>query len=200
VIVPSWLRDRPTDRRGIPVPYINQWGAEAPDRWRIAHDRHVHGPALFLDDDPDGEPDFTRQNMARQRECMVQGLCQVCAHRVPWSRRWLVVADVTTNNISALGQDVAVIHEPWLCQRCAEFALEHCPALIRRRRTERLLLVPVPRAGDVRVFVSKGYVDPPAACAEESRRVQPAMWVKVALPGVLAAGKAVVVLPRPAGS
>lgn len=124
MIVPSWLRRRPTDRRGIPVPYINQWGAEDdPGRWRIAHDRHVNGPALFFDDDPDGEPDFTRQNMARQRECMVEGMCQVCARAVPWSRRWLVVADVTTNNISALGQDIAVIHEPWLCERCAGFAL-----------------------------------------------------------------------------
>jgi hypothetical protein len=178
------------------VPYINQWGAEDdPGRWRIAHDRHVNGPALFFDDDLDGEPDFTRQNMARQRECMVEGMCQVCAHGVPWSRRWLIVADITTNNISALGQDIAVIHEPWLCERCAGFAVEHCPALIRRRRTERLLLVPVPRAGDVRLFVSKGFVDPPAPCAEESRRLQPAMWVKVALPNVLAAGKEVVVLP-----
>jgi hypothetical protein len=197
--VPVWLEHRPRDRRGIPVPYINQWGGEDATRYRIALDRHVRGPALFLDDDQDGEPDFTHQNMARQRECMVAGLCQVCARSVPWSRRWLVVADVTTNNVRAIGQDIAVIHEPWLCQRCAAFAVEHCPALIRRRRTERLLLVPVTRRGVIRLFVSTGFVDPPAPCAQESHRLMPAMWVKAQLPGVHALGKSVVVLDGAGG-
>lgn len=198
MIVPEWLRHRPTDRRGIPVPYINMWGneAELAARWRIAPDRHLGGElALFLDDDPDGAPDFTQQHMARQRECMVEGLCQVCARHVPWSRRWLVVADISTNNVRAHGATFAVVHEPWLCQRCALFAVEHCPALIRRRRADSLLLVPITRRGDVDVFVSRGFVDPPAPCAAESRRIKPAMFVKVTVPGVIAAGKDTIVVP-----
>jgi len=162
------------------VPYVNLWGEEDLTRVRIAYDRHTDSEALFLDDDDQEIPDFTRQNMGRQRECMVDGLCQVCHRQVPWSRRFVVVSGMSVQpiNVPKFG-DVVVIHEPWLCQRCAQFAIEVCPALIRRSREDELKLIQVSSQMDVSIVVSRGWIEGPLE--EETKRVQPAMWCKILL-------------------
>lgn len=178
--VPERLAHLRTDRRGLPVPYVNAWGVEDVTRFRIARDYHVHGmPALFMDDDPDGAPDFTRQNIARQRECMATDTCQVCGRYAPLEARVLVVATISVQAVDVpdLGR-CAVITEPWLDRECAAFAVQKCPALIRRRHDEDLTVVPVagrPR----RIILSRGYVDGPLR--EESLARQPVMWAKVLL-------------------
>jgi hypothetical protein len=173
-----------TDRRGIPVPYVNLWGEEDPARLRIAHDPHVGRPGVFLDDADQTVPDFTRQHMGRQRECMAAGLCQVCGRPVPWSRRFLVVAPMSTERIELGGRkDVPVVYEPWLDERCAQFATTRCPALIRRREDEDFHLVPATSRRQVVLVVSTGWLEGPLEA--QSRRVKPAMWVKAALPGLL---------------
>jgi hypothetical protein len=178
--IPDWLGHLRTDRRGLPVPYVNLWGVEDVRRVRMAYDRHTDSQALFQDDEGQEVPDFTQQNMGRQRECMVDGLCQVCRRHVPWSRRFLVVSDMSVQAIHEpkLG-DVVAIHEPWLCQRCAVFATDVCPALIRRTREEQLKLIPITSQMDVSMIVSRGWVEGPLE--EETKRVQPAMWCKVLL-------------------
>jgi len=179
-LVPDWLGHLRTDRRGLPVPYVNLWGVEDVTRIRMGFDRHIAGPALFLDDEAETVPDFTKQHMARQRECMIAGLCQVCARPVPWSRRFLIVTGFTVQAIAVpeLGEVVS-IHEPWLCERCARFASQKCPALIRRTHEDDLQLIPVTSKRDVRMVASIGYVDGPLS--EETQRVKPVMWVKVLL-------------------
>lgn len=145
--IPRWLQHLRCDRRGIPVPWINRWvapgtgGELAPDRVRIRRDRWVGGPGLFEVERPGDVPDFTRQDMGRQRESTIAGLCQVCGRPVPWARRLLVVADIATQvvDIDGVGEAL-VLTEPWLDRICARFALEHCPALIRRTRDEHLTL------------------------------------------------------------
>jgi len=178
--IPSWLTHLRTDRRGLPVPYVNLWGAEDPTRMRIAYDRHTDSEAFFLDDDDQEIPNFTRQNMGRQRECMVDGLCQVCHRQVPWSRRLLVISRMSVEpiNVPQLG-DVVAIHEPWLCHRCARFAIDVCPALIRRTREDELKLIQVSSQMDVSMVVSRGWIEGPME--EETKRVQPAMWCKILL-------------------
>lgn len=180
--VPEFLSHLRTDRRGIPVPYINRWGPERVDDVMIEIDSNVGGAALFLRDDDQTEPDFLHQSFQRQRECMTQGLCQVCARRVPWSRRFLVLSDMSVENILLGLRPTPAVTEPWLDERCAEFAMQHCPALIRRERDEALTLVPITSKRQVRFAMSRGYVDGPLEGV--SRQMQPVMWVKALLPGV----------------
>jgi hypothetical protein len=193
--VPPFLAHLRRDRRGLPVPYINLWGVESPDRLSVQYDPHVPGPGVYFDDTGQDVPDFTAQNMQRQRECMVDGLCQVCARHVPWSRRYLVVAELSVQRIDLYGKSTIVVTEPWLDERCAQYALETCPALIRRRRDEKLWLVPIRSKLEVVLIVSTGYIDGPDE--ELSKRLRPAIWVKAALPGKLrpAAVRGAVAIP-----
>lgn len=175
--IPTRLSHLRTDRRGIPVPWINRWGDEDPARYEIRYDPAVRGPALFLPDDETGAPDFLHQNHERQRLAMVEGLCQVCARPVPWSRRFLVVSGISAETIHVRGRGtIVVITEPWLDEFCATFAMRKCPGLIRRRTADDLHLIPVTSRRGVELVVSRGWVDGPLEA--ESRRVQPAMWVK----------------------
>lgn len=178
--IPARLSHLRTDRRGIPVPWINRWGDEDINRYEIRYDQAVRQPALFLPDDEAGGPDFFHQNHERQRLAMVEGLCQVCGRPVPWSRRFLVVSGISVETVHVPGRgEVVLISEPWLDELCATFALEKCPGLIRRRKADNLHLMPVIRQRDVELVVSNGWVDGPLE--EESKRVMPAMWVKAHL-------------------
>lgn len=158
--VPARLSHLRTDRRGTPVPWINRWGLEDPARYEIRYDAAVRMPALFLPDDDDAGPDFLHQNHERQRLAMVEGLCQVCARPVPWSRRFLVVSGMSAETVRVPGRgDVVVISEPWLDEFCAAFAMRKCPGLIRRRKTDDLHLMPVTSKRSVELVVSRGWVD-----------------------------------------
>lgn len=117
VAVPQWLSHLEVDRRGIPVPWINTWTAvegvnpladpsvdpltgepAGTDGFTVRYDSLAQQDGYFLDDEDRaafGHPDFTSQNPGRQRAAMIQGLCQVCARHVPWSRRFLVVAGLS---------------------------------------------------------------------------------------------------------
>lgn len=177
-----WLSHLRRDRRGLPVPYINIWGQETVDRLRVAYDPHARGRAVFYDDADQTVPDFTKQHMARQRECVAMGLCQVCARHVPWSRRNLVVAALSVQWVRLDGVDrreVPVIFEPWLDDRCAEIATRWCPALIRRTREERLTVVPVRSQRDVRLVLSTGWLEGPLEAETKADPV--GMWLKIAL-------------------
>jgi hypothetical protein len=174
---PPFLSHLRTDSRGRPVPYINLWGDEDVSRMSIEHDPHVGRAAVFVDDSEQAEPDFFRQNMQRQRECMVAGLCQVCARPVPWSRRFLVLSNISVQHIVLNRQPVVAFTEPWLDERCATFAIERCPGLIRRQRAADISLVSVTSKRQCVLTISTGTVDGPLE--ELSKDVQPVMWAKV---------------------
>ena len=164
------------------MPYVNRWGSEKGELLTIRHDPHVGGPAIFCDDEHETEPDFKAQNMQRQRECVAAGLCQVCARPIPWSRRFLVISGMSVEwvHVQTLGRTVPVVTEPWLDERCARFAMERCPGLIRRARKAELTLVPIRRQKDTQLVVSRGWVE--GELEEASRELEPAMWCKIALP------------------
>jgi len=187
VRIPDFLSHLRVDDHGRPVPYINRWGQQRSELVSIQHDPWVHMPGVFYDDARETVPDFKAQNMGRQREIVARGLCQVCARQVPWSRRFLVISTMSVEEITLHGRRVAVVMEPWLDERCADFALTKCPGLIRKRRSDDLQLVQV-RQRDATLIVSTGYVDGPLE--DESRRVQPAMWCKVALSNLRATERA----------
>jgi hypothetical protein len=181
---PSWVPPRLAhlrrDRRGLPVPFVNNWGPEDPARYAVMPDRTVGRDALFLDDHDQAVPDFTRQSMQRQRLCVVDGLCQVCTRPVPWSRRFLVVSDISIDVIDLGGEQWVALTEPWLDEECAAVAVERCPALVRRTRADNLSVVKVTSRRQVRLVVSTGWVEGPLEAATRANPV--AMWVKILLP------------------
>ncbi len=155
-----WLAGRPRDRRGLPVPYVNMWGDEREVPSRIEFDPLVGERAVFIDDEQSVRvPDFTRQNAGRQRRCMVEGLCQVCARPVPWSRRCLIVSGASVQWVQVGGRQLPVVYEPWLDERCADIATAWCPALIRQERAGNLHRVPVRSTREVSLVMSHGWVD-----------------------------------------
>lgn len=179
--IPDHLKDLRTDRVGRPVPYINVWGdQESPERWRIGYDRIVRQVGAYYDDDFTGLPDFKHQCIQRQRQCMVLGLCQVCAREVPWSDRQVVLSSVSIEMIDLNGAAVAVVSEPWLCPDCADFATRMCPALIRRSGADDLLVVPVTDPRVCQLVISSGWIDGPYEMT--TRRNPVAMWAKLMLP------------------
>jgi hypothetical protein len=177
-----WLPHLRRDRRGLPIPYINLWGPQTVDNTRVAYDQHIGRDAVFVDDVGD-VPDFTKQCPQRQRECMVDGLCQVCHRSVPWSRRYLVVASMSVEFVSIKGTwpqgPRPVIFEPWLDQRCLDIALGLCPALIRRQREGQLTVHPVRSPRDVNLALSTGWIEGPLEQATKGAGV--GMWVKAEL-------------------
>lgn len=177
--VTPWLDHLRRDRRGLPVPYVNRWGAAESDRAYVAYDRWVGSRAAFLDDSGQETPDFTAQDMGRQRHCMAAGLCQVCGRPVPWSRRNLVITVSSVTWVPLGGRQVPVVSEPWLDDRCVEIATRWCPALIRRRHDETLTVLPVQSEREVQLVVSTGWVE--GHLEAETRAAPVAIWVKVAL-------------------
>lgn len=178
--IPPWLNHLRRDRRGLPVPHINLWGdADDSSRLRIEPDPYVNAPGVYFVDDYAGDPDFTKQSFQRQRESMLGGLCQVCGRPVPWKRRLLALGDLSVETIQLEDATYDVVTEPWLDTRCAEFALQHCPALIRRRRDENLTLVQIESKHQVQFTVSTGYIDGPLRA--QSLQQQPAMFAKALL-------------------
>jgi hypothetical protein len=162
----------------LPVPYVNLWGDEDVSTMRVEFDRNVGMDGLVFDDVGD-TPNFLKQSPARQREVTVQGLCQVCRRPIPWSRRNLVVSDMSVDVVEVAGRKRPVVTEPWLDDRCAEIATRWCPGLIRRTRDERLTVVRVTSQRQVQLVVSNGWVE---GALEEQTRARPvAMWVKLAL-------------------
>lgn len=166
--------------RGLPAPYINRRGAGETERdWYLRYDRNVGTIAAHMADQ-DGAPiDFTHQCIQRQRECVIRGLCQVCARPVAWPDRRLVLSSVSVESVEVEGRVVPVVTEPWLCPDCGDFALSTCPALIRRGRDEDLRLVTVTKPEDCRIVLSSGWIEGPYEAATKTNPV--VMWAKVLL-------------------
>lgn len=192
----QWLAHLRRDARGLPVPWVNRWGTETAAATRIDRDPVVGRLAVFHDDHGD-VPDFLRQNMGRQREAMMVGLCQVCGRRVPWSRRNLIVSSASCQKINAedphapIGTRQAIaISEPWLDDRCAAIATQLCPALIRRADADDLHLVPVRSHAEATPVLSLGRLDLEALAGTPAQKLRllpyagrsVAMWVKIMLP------------------
>jgi hypothetical protein len=166
--------------RGLPVPYVNRWGAdERESDWGIRFDRNVGEIAAYMADQAGGPADFRHQAIQRQRECVWLGMCQVCKRVLDWPDRRLVVSSVSVQTVEVEGHRVPVITEPWLCPDCAEFATAVCPALIRRGRDEDLHVVELGGPADCRIVLSRGWIEGRYEAASRARQV--VMWAKVLL-------------------
>ncbi len=184
-VIPDWMAHLYRDRRtGLPVPAINIWSDETDGKGElrpvVRHDPLVDGLAFFTEGRPGrGVPNFTRQHPARQRRSMIEGRCQVCDTSIRGDG-WLPVGpgiDVIDTVEKAPGRWLALT-EPWLCDRCADYAGSHCPGLIRRRRGDRLeMLRASPGGPRLRLTVSRAWVE--GRLEAYTRRVQPVLWAKL---------------------
>lgn len=184
--VPNQLKHLRRDRRGLPVPFVNRWGkGEHLLRLKVEFDPFVGGPAVFYEDELEPEPDFTAQNFGRQRACVIGGLCQVCARKLAWHERNVVISSVSTEQVTTPGpiHGGVVITEPWLCDFCCTFAMEVCPALIRRKKADDMTRVRLVSKNDADIYVSTGSIEGPLA--EETKQRPVALWAKIALPRIV---------------
>lgn len=130
--------------RGLQVPWITRWTTE----------RLIPGPALglrpspfgqirlsFADERPEdridgvlwlrensspgfGDPLWREIHSHRQRECQVEGRCQVCGELLNLPLLWLVPSMLMTRSNGNLITEVAPT-----CEGCVEKSLLLCPAL-----------------------------------------------------------------------
>ncbi len=89
--------------------------------------------------DPTGEPQFSQVSTFRQRQSMVDGICQVCGNVIQDDPiHWLMTenqlehyGDTEPGLLPDLG---AVTFSPPTCAKCVEISLRLCPALGRNKR------------------------------------------------------------------
>lgn len=172
---PMSFRNCLRDEKDRPVPYINIWAGEMPEEtWQMIYDPYINkvGIAVPSDKRGVGDPDFTRQAPDRQRSCMVGHRCQICFTK---DAPWLVVSDsVGSRTIMFEMQPKLVFTEPWMCKDCALFAIETCPALIRRLADDDLMLC---RPTEYGWGYSSGWMEGPLQ--ERSQKEMPAMWAEL---------------------
>lgn len=173
-VIPPHLAARPV-WHGLPVPYINCWGAEVDEHaWRLMHDPIIDRMAWFTAEAlmGEGRAYLAKQNLQRQREVAVKGLCQVCRRGLIPGPRWLLVSGSTAgfHTVTGVGEDELLVSEPWLCRRCLTYTLSTCPGIKRRMAIGDLTVVLCERW---ELVVSTGWHD------DHGPDVRAAMWVKI---------------------
>jgi hypothetical protein len=120
VTIPNSMRLLPVSKRGYPVPYVAEWSGE--DNLILPPPvHHVFGMVVDTDGKQgDGYPLLGQMQPARQRECMVQNLCQVC-HRDLRNKTRFMAGGFT---------DPMWFTEPPTCLQCMVFAVQVCPGLV----------------------------------------------------------------------
>lgn len=169
--IPGHLRHLPRDpRTGWPVPHVNAWTSETDETAVTLGAWHGY-PAFCAPESPGtGAADFTRQHMNRQRDIAGAGECQVCRTlRAPL----LIVAPGISGAVAEVsGTVMALFSEPFICHRCATFALEHCPGLIRRRRDEQLQVIEP----------AEHYLIPSIGTHDHLPGARGVLWCKIGIP------------------
>lgn len=169
--------------RGLPVPTVALWSSELPDSaWLWRWDPNVDREGLFTPGAPGaGDAILGRMHPGRQRRSAIAVRCQVCdAQLEPGVDAWVVVSQASTlRQVTIDGRDgtATVVIEPWVCPLCLRFALAVCPGLLRRQREDDLV-VHRPHTF-LPIMATAALSEGPLA--EESARVQPALWVKIAV-------------------
>lgn len=118
-----------------PVPWTVSWSDEFPyfvDRCPHARMPAIRQPQHYREDRAGQKPDFGNPNFDRQRQAIVQGLCDLCAR--PLRGRTMVSLSHARERENAVVDRLAtgVLQvEPMLHRECALTCMQHCPALRR---------------------------------------------------------------------
>lgn len=141
--IPTHLLGLPRDpETGWPVPYVNRWTSENEHQATVG--TWLGSPAFMWPDHRGvGAADFRSQHLNRQRIVMRDHSCQVC--RADRATLLIIGPGLSGQRIrygrAGLPVTGVAFTEPLICSRCATFATEHCPGLIRRRRTDTMRIV-----------------------------------------------------------
>lgn len=119
----------------VPVPYTVLWSVEEP--MRLAPCQHASGRVAVCNDvaPGQGKPVFGKPHMQRQREAIVEGLCDLCGKSL--EKRTKVSLSHASVRIGAEGLCVMQV-EPLLHKDCAACCLRYCPSLKRDIRNGKL--------------------------------------------------------------
>lgn len=126
----------------VPVPYTVMWSNEEAmhlDRCPHAEARLAVCNAVAAGE---GRPVFGKPHMQRQREAIVEGLCDLCGK--PLKGRTKVSLSHASARIGAEGLCVMQV-EPLLHKECAAASMKHCPSLKRDIRHGSLFVRQVNR-------------------------------------------------------
>ena len=120
-----------------PVPYSVLWSGEDPPF--IGSDPKVTAiPAVCNAEAPGvGRPLFGKPHMQRQREVIIDGLCDLCGKTL--KGRSKVSLSHAKERIGADGLCVMQV-EPLLHKECAVISMQHCPSLKRDIRNGTLMV------------------------------------------------------------
>lgn len=113
----------------VPVPYAALWSSEV-GRMHVAICPHIGKIACCdVSSRGDGKPVFGKPHMGRQREVIVNDLCDLCAK--PLRLRTKVSLSHTREIITGAQGMAAMQVEPLLHKDCAAECVEYCPSLKR---------------------------------------------------------------------
>lgn len=148
--IPDHLAGRPL-WHGMVVPWVAAWTSER--RYKLKPDarisRTVRTPhlAVFTYGRPEvGEPELGLMHIPRQRDCVLEKLCQVCGRGIEGNP----IAFTWNNQLGFLEGDMRMLClEPWVCRPCAEYAMRICPAVSSADRHHYLEVYEVIRAQPV---------------------------------------------------
>jgi hypothetical protein len=147
--------ERTYQGRRLRVPHVASWTDESTDV--VRHCPMVGAPAAYTRGRQGrGEPRWGELHPERQRRAMYLLRCQVCDTQLIHEDANLVVWDGLQHDEDGH----VVVLEPWLCDRCCQYALAVCPGLARQkgtrvlRGTKVLMLATTCRMPDGREAVS----------------------------------------------
>lgn len=124
------MADRSIIRYGnMPVPYTVLWSGEA-GGMTIAHCPFANH--LAMTDEPNrgaGKPLFGKPHMTRQREAIINDLCDLCGRSLK-TRTKVSLSHARTIVTGAEGLAVLQV-EPMIHRECAFVCVEECPSLKR---------------------------------------------------------------------
>jgi hypothetical protein len=139
--------------RDITVPYVAVWTSEQPN-FRVAPDPMVKGrPALFRGSGKRGvgSPVLGKMDPARQRICVIRGLCQVCAKPLE-GNGWFALFMEQVSLVD--GREAVAVREPAACAECMALSVAVCPGLkrgspliVQARKRTLLMTLTVPPIG-----------------------------------------------------
>lgn len=113
----------------VPVPYAALWSAEQ-GKMFIGRCQHIDHLALCdIEARGEGKPIFGKPHMGRQREMIVNDLCDICAK--PLRHRTRISLSHARQVLTGGNGPCVMQVEPMLHRRCALISVEHCPSLKR---------------------------------------------------------------------
>lgn len=113
----------------VPVPYAALWTAEQ-GHMHVERCPHINMPACCdAEARGQGKPVFGKPHMTRQREVIINDLCDLCAKPLKLKTK----VSLSHSRPVASGADGLCIMqvEPMLHKECAAVCVQHCPSLKR---------------------------------------------------------------------